>query len=140
MVTCDLMETDWIIRIACGWDFRYLGHMFSRVTHITVSFLLLAAYLLSFTVTSASHAHVVHDQDQLRHVHVQAAAPDKEAGHSANCIYCLRIQTSAVVSPKLATIGMVLPCVAPVPQSTPTLSSIVRFDHCPGRAPPLPQS
>lgn len=111
-----------------------------RLLHIAASLLLLAAYVVSFTVTPAAHAHPVHDQQLQRHVHVQADDASAQKAHSTTCVYCVRVQSSAVVLTKVVPVGLLLPYKISLVTTADEYRTAVACPHCPGRAPPSPLS
>lgn len=110
----------------------------NRILHISVSVLLLAAYVVSFSLTPAAHSHPAHEKSTTRHVHLQSADPTSDKGHSSGCIYCIRIQSSAVVLTNVLQTGVPLPLRQTVSTPSRPWRSSGQFAHCPGRAPPIP--
>lgn len=110
--------------------------MMKRTLHIAVSALLLAAYVFSFSVLPAAHSHPIHEQEGVRHVHLQSSDADSQKSHSPNCIFCLRIQSSEITLTRTNPVAVLL-----TPQECVSISSISlhlpeQFEHCHGRAPP----
>ena len=104
--------------------------------HIAVSALLLTAYVFSFSVLPAFHSHPTPDQEGLRQVHIQAAGDASQKSHSPNCIFCLRIHSSAFTLARTSPVSVTLTpreCL-----SVDGTSSLLpeQFEHCHGRAPP----
>lgn len=111
-----------------------------RILHTAFSLLVLAAYVVSFTVTPAAHAHTVHDQMLKHHVHVQPEEGSAQKAHSTSCVYCVRVQSSAVVLTKVVPVGLLLPYKISLVTTADEYRTAVACPHCPGRAPPSPLS
>lgn len=130
----------WIHCISLIFLIDYTPAMLCRFLNISLRVLVLAAYVVSFSVLPAIHSHPLHDQEGVRHVHIQSSGEDSQKSHSPNCIFCLRLHSTEFTLTRTNPVAVMLVPREFVSVVDATFQLPERFEHCRGRAPPAPLS